>query len=393
MAGAQQGQPQGARTRLDMALEPMRDIGPSHDKAYGLINIGLASGGLHVSLPGDHAALTLRAAEALHAAALVASALNDQRARSYAWGHLGKLYEEARRDDAALQLTRQALCAAQQVQAPESLYRWQWPTGRLLKALGHLDEAIGSYRRAVETLQSFRQEMVLGYGSGRVSFRQTVGPVYFGLVDLLLQRAASLQDRLQYEPYLVEAREAVELCKAVELQDYLQDDCVDTTRSKVAQLEGVTQGAVGVYPILLPDRMELLRSLPDGLQRFTVPVGVEALTQEVREFRLMLEKRTTRAYLWQGRARYWASSRHRGPGQSSRDRSRRLPLPPCLARQQPPPGRRHRHPPTPWGPWAASWDFLGGFSPRPGAGSSPSPASHVPHAGSLRGAPAPHGEA
>src|SRR5207253_6538007 len=88
-----------------------------------------------------------------------------------------------------------------------------------------------------------------------------------------------------------------ELFKAVELQDYFQDDCVDTTRSKVAQLEGVTQGAVVVYPILLPDRTELLLSLPDGLQRFTVPVGAEALTQEVREFRLMLEKRTTREYL------------------------------------------------------------------------------------------------
>ncbi len=297
MASAQQGQPQAARTRLDMALEQMRDVGPSHDKAYGLINIGLAYGGLHVSLPGDHADLTLRAAEALHDAALVASALNDQRALSYAWGHLGKLYEEEQRYDEALQLTRQALFAAQQVQAPESLYRWQWQTGRLLKALGHLDEAIVSYRRAVETLQSFRQEMMLGYGSGRASFRQTVGPVYFGLVDLLLQRAASLQDRLQYEPYLVEAREAVELFKAVELQDYFQDDCVDTTRSKVAQLEGVTQGAVVVYPILLPDRTELLLSLPDGLQRFTVPVGAEALTQEVREFRLMLEKRTTREYL------------------------------------------------------------------------------------------------
>jgi CHAT domain-containing protein len=130
-----------------------------------------------------------------------------------------------------------------------------------------------------------------------VSFRETVGPVYFGLVDLLLQRAASLQDRTQYEPYLVEAREAVELFKAVELQDYFQDDCVDTTRSRVATLEGVAQGAVVVYPILLPDRTELLLSLPTGLQRFTVPVGAQALTQEVREFRLLLEKRTTREYL------------------------------------------------------------------------------------------------
>jgi len=121
--------------------------------------------------------------------------------------------------------------------------------------------------------------------------------VYFGLVDLLLQRAASLQDRLQYEPDLAEAREVVELFKAVELQDYFQDDCVDTTRSRVAKLEGVAPGAVVVYPILLPDRMELLLSLPDGLQRVAVPVGAQIVTHQVREFRRLLEKRTTREYL------------------------------------------------------------------------------------------------
>jgi CHAT domain-containing protein len=52
-----------------------------------------------------------------------------------------------------------------------------------------------------------------------------------------------------------------------------------------------------VYPILLPDRTELLLSLPDGLQRFTVPVGAEAMTHEIRTFRRLLEKRTTREYL------------------------------------------------------------------------------------------------
>ena len=89
----------------------------------------------------------------------------------------------------------------------------------------------------------------------------------------------------------------MELFKAVELQDYFQDDCVDMTRSRIAQLEGVAPDAVVIYPILLPDRTELLLSLPDGLQRFTVPVGAEALTHEVRAFRRMLEKRTTREYL------------------------------------------------------------------------------------------------
>jgi CHAT domain-containing protein len=54
---------------------------------------------------------------------------------------------------------------------------------------------------------------------------------------------------------------------------------------------------VVVYPIILPDRIELLVSLPSGLKRVAVPVGAERLTREVRQFRRMLEKRTTRQYL------------------------------------------------------------------------------------------------
>ncbi len=297
MVSMQQGQYQAARTRLDMAWAQMQDVPPSHDNAYSFINIGLAYASLSAALSEDDTQLTLRAAEALNAAAHLARTINDQRALSYALGHLGGLYEEEQRYNEALQLTRQALFAAQQVQAPESLYRWQWQTGRLLKALGDLDAAIVSYRQAVDTLQSFRQEMVLGSVSSRTSFRQIIGPVYFGLVDLLLQRAAALPDRAQYEPLLVEARDAVELFKAVELRDYFKDDCVDAARQRVVNLESMAQSAITIYPILLPERTELLVSLPDGLRRVTVPVTAERLTQEVRELRRLLEKVTTREYL------------------------------------------------------------------------------------------------
>jgi CHAT domain-containing protein/Tfp pilus assembly protein PilF len=297
MASIQQEQYQTARTRLDLAWAQMPNVLPSHDKASSFINIGLAYASLSASLSEDETQLTLRAAEALNAAAHLARTINDQRALSYALGHLGGLYEEEGRYHEALQLTRQALFAAQQVQAPESLYRWQWQTGRLLKALGELDTAITSYRHAVDTLQSFRQEMVAGSGSSRTSFRQIIGPVYFGLVDLLLQRAAALPDRAQYEPLLVEARDAVELFKAVELRDYFKDDCVDAARQRVVNLESVAQSAITIYPILLPERTELLLSLPDGLRRVTVPVTAERLTQEVRELRRLLEKVTTREYL------------------------------------------------------------------------------------------------
>ena len=155
-------------------------------------------------------------------------------------------------------MTRRATFAAQQVNAPESLYRWEWQTGRLLRKLGSIDDAIGAYRRAVRTLQSIRPELSVSYGAPQTSFREEMGPVYFELVDLLLQRGQSLQDPKQVAPYLIEARDTVELFKAAELRDYFRDDCVDTALSKVTKLDVVGNTTAIIYPILLADRTELL---------------------------------------------------------------------------------------------------------------------------------------
>jgi CHAT domain-containing protein len=139
--------------------------------------------------------------------------------------------------------------------------------------------------------------MSISYGNAQTSFRESVGPVYFELVDFLLQRAAALPQSEQNQPYLSEARETVELLRAAELRDYFRDDCVDAARSRVARLDVVSQTTVVVYPIILPDRTELLVSLPGGLKRFSVPVSADTLTQEVKSLSRKVEKRTTRQYL------------------------------------------------------------------------------------------------
>jgi CHAT domain-containing protein/Tfp pilus assembly protein PilF len=296
-ASIQMNQPREAKPLLDRALDQIRALEASHEKAVGLINIGLAYDDLRSRLPDSNDSLLLLAHETLSEAGTLADSMGDRRTSSYAWGYLGKLYEDERRYQEALQLTRRATFAAQQINAPESLYRWEWQTGRLLTKLGSIDDAIGAYRRAVRTLQSIRPELSVSYGASQISFRETMGPVYFELVDLLLQRAASLRDPSQVGPYLIEARETVELFKAAELRDYFRDDCVDTALSKITQLDVLAKSAVVIYPILLPDRIELLVSLPTGLKRVLVPVGAETLTREVRQFRRRLEKRTTREYL------------------------------------------------------------------------------------------------
>ena len=193
-ASIQNKQYREAKALLDRALDQIRALEPSHDKAYGLINIGLAYDDLRSRLPDSKDSLLLLAHETLSEAGTLADSMGDRRTSSYAWGSLGKLYEDERRYQEALQLTRRATFAAQQINAPESLYRWEWQTGRLLTKLGNIDDAIGAYRRAVRTLQSIRPELSVSYGASQISFRETLGPVYFELVDLLLQSAGSLRD-------------------------------------------------------------------------------------------------------------------------------------------------------------------------------------------------------
>ena len=298
------GRPREALAALDEALSELRNLAPSQEIAFALVSAGLGYRDLRVSLPEERERLSRQAGAVLDYAGRSAGAIDDRRTASYALGYLGGLYEEDQRYADALELTHRAIFAAQQVDAPESLYRWQWQAGRLLRKLGQTEQAIDAYRRAVYTLQGIRPELSVGYGVAGGSFRDSIGPVYFELVDLLLQRTRSAESREQIAAHLVEARQTVEQFKVAELRDYFRDDCVDTALSKVTRLDVVSRSAVIVYPILLADRTELLVSLPSGLKSVVVPVGADALTAEVRQFRRKLEKRTTREYLPHARKLY-----------------------------------------------------------------------------------------
>jgi len=296
MTSMQSGRYKESKELLDRALDETRKLDLSHDKAYGLINIGLTYRHLRPDLP-EYNDLHVLSSRAFSEAVTVAETIGDLRSLSYACGYLGTLTEDEKQYQEALRLTRRALLVAQQVNAPESLYLWQWQTGRLLKMIGKKEEALSAYRNCIYTLQSIRHEMSTCYGIPQISFRESVEPIYFGFVDLLLQQAASMQKREQVEPYLLEAREAVELLKVAELRDYFQDECMGAARLRITRLDIVSKTAVAIYPIVLADRTELLLSLPTGLKRFSIPIGADVLTQEIREFRQKLEKRTTREYL------------------------------------------------------------------------------------------------
>lgn len=290
-------QPDNSRLALDAALHLLKDTPPSRNKSHGLIGIALIYQQLLSRLPQERDALLLRAAGVLQEAGAVSEEQGDKRTLSYALGYLGHLYEIEFRLDEALQLTRRALFTAQSVDAPESLYRWQWQLGRQLAASGRLDDAIASYRQAASTLQPIRVEVAQASSDDALSSQETIKPLFFELADLLLQRASLTESGEAAEGYLFAARDAIEAYKTAELRDYFKDDCVDAVRSKVTAFDRLSRDTAVIYPIIFSSRLELLMSLPSGLKRISVPVTADRLTQEIRTFRRLVEKRTTREYL------------------------------------------------------------------------------------------------
>ena len=288
------------------ALRETDRLDSSHAKAFLLLTAGQTDRQIKLTDAKPAQRLMLRAHQSIQQALELAEKIDDRSIETYALGYLGQLYEQDGQLGAALALTRRAAFAAQQAQMPEALYRWEWQTGRLLKTQGDTEPAIAAYRRAVQTLQPIRNDVSLGYGNGtaRLSFREAEGPLFFELADLLLQQSKSAADPAKEQALLLEARDTVEQLKAVELEDYFCDHCVDVQRSKARAIEAVDKRTAVVYLIPLPTRTEVLLGLTSGLKRFTVDAGADALTEQVRQFRRNLETRTTYGYLAQAQQLY-----------------------------------------------------------------------------------------
>jgi CHAT domain-containing protein len=264
-----------------------------------LVSVGSAASESDAGISPEARAI---AARALRIATENAEALHDATLSSLAQGALAHLYERENKLDEASKLTERAAFAAQQASAPELSFRWDWQRARLARKRGQTDLALTSYRRAVEELQSVRQDIPVEYRDGRSSYRTTFGPVYLEYSDLLLRRASS--DPARATPLIREARDTIERLKETELQDYFRDSCITSFIQKQRAIETIAPGTAVIYPIALPDRLELLVSFGDEQRQFTVPIPETALRDEVQRFRELLEKRTTNEYLVPARQIY-----------------------------------------------------------------------------------------
>ena len=231
-------------------------------------------------------------ARLLSLAILQAQTIGDSRAESYALGYLGELYEKTQQLSEAQKLTEKALVLAQSSNASDIAYRWQWQLGRLFKKQNQIDKAVSSYSEAVNTLSSIRNDLVASNVNIQFSFRETVEPVYRELVGLLLQPTVNSKSIKQTakvtQSNLKKAREVIESLQLAELDNYFREACLTNSPTEIDKID--PQAAV-IYPIILPDRLEVVLSLPNQtLRHYTSNIPQSQLETIVQKMRRSLRR-------------------------------------------------------------------------------------------------------
>lgn len=221
----------------------------------------------------------------------------DWRGEAEAEDALSQLLADSGRRRDALQAIDAGVLAAGRIDARDLLMTLEWRRGRLLREAGDAEAAIAAYQRAVDHLESIRQDIPVTYEGGRSSFRETLSPIYLGLADLLLEARGGADEQAR----LRRARDIVELIKQSELQDFLGDRCsVESARRSSSQ--PVPAGVAIYYPVILPDRVELLVETSNGLYRARTAIAAEQLRNEAVS--LASHLRNQEAYLPQARRLY-----------------------------------------------------------------------------------------
>jgi CHAT domain-containing protein len=237
-----------------------------------------------------------------------AQSLRLERVAALAWGKLGHVYELAHQWPEASRATRQAVTLAQALNAPDVGYQWQWQLGRIAVQQGDPETAITHYTNAFNSLQLVRQDLLTMNQNTQFSFREQVEPVYRELVSLLLQtepvtvgqtppiaapkqiakatRLAHAQSTPHPQQRLLTAREVIEALQLAQLANFFREACIEQSARAIDQIDPT---AAIFYPIILPDRLEVILSLPGQfLTHYSIPVAQPALEAAISQMRQSL---------------------------------------------------------------------------------------------------------
>jgi CHAT domain-containing protein/tetratricopeptide (TPR) repeat protein len=249
---------------------------------------------------------------------------SKKRVEAYALGNLAHLDEIIGDCSEAQKNTRDALQLAEQTQAFDITYKWQWQLGRVLKNQKNYRGALAAYQEAVNTLQTLRQDLLSLYNSDTAFlFRDSVEPIYLGLIELLLPSPDTKQQSEVNNDYsslfeqnsIKDAIKLIDNLQVLELESFLQCRLQDTVNVAINEIadEEDPEAAI-IYPILLKDRIEVLLKLPkqENIIRRTTMVSSSKIKITLKELDELIQlkyedndkyddffnKSSTRLYQW-----------------------------------------------------------------------------------------------
>ena len=265
--------------KAELILSALPD---SHHKVYALIKLG--------KLTEDYDS---RSKSILDAAVKTVQKINNPRVASFAFGAMGKYYESQQQYDKALHWTKQAQFTAQQAQALDSLYQWDWQAARMFRATGETEAATEAYERAIASLQSIRTNSTQFQGDSLYRFQNDFELIHRGLIQLLL---SSNPEQFDFQ----QALEIKDLLLLSELENFFADDCFElesyADKDKLTYLQK-TKTAI-FNTIILNDKTYVIWQLPDGkYKKYAINISQQKLQQLVGQWRFDLENKENDNYL------------------------------------------------------------------------------------------------
>jgi CHAT domain-containing protein/predicted negative regulator of RcsB-dependent stress response len=289
-------QPQVAIPLLERAQALIAHKDSPHQQGMALINLGELYV-LAFEQTQDKTKLT-QAAQLFQRAQTLAGS-HDLNILAYAKGYLSQTYSLAGRVDEALQLSREAVFLAQT--RPELHYRWQWWQGKILRQRGDIAGARAAYELALQELRPIRMGLLNGRNSFRV-FEERIKPVYYDMVDLLLEQATQQHDGAQRLALQEAAIDLVEELKRAELEDFFKDECLPERREM--RLDNLDAHTAVIYPMVLSDRIELLMSIQGRFSQHQVKVDSDTVNNTLRTLQHNLQIRTRWDFIKQSKQLY-----------------------------------------------------------------------------------------
>ena len=241
---------QAARELIPQIQAKLTSLSPNRRSMYARVN--LAKNLIDLDRSDRFARYHSYSQKLLDETISEAKAIDDVRAESYALGVLGHLAEQQNQLSTAKKHTKRAIVLATEINAEDILYQWQWQLGRILQQQGDIKGAIAAESGAVDSLEKIRGDLVATNLDAQYSFRESVEPIYRDLVGLLV---SSNPDQAN----LSQAREVIESLQLAELENYFREACID---AQPKQIDEVDAHAAVMYPIILPDRLSVIVSLP-----------------------------------------------------------------------------------------------------------------------------------